>query len=123
MKKSVQELWRSFDLEAWLTSMGLSYTLPVQAALCFGSGFAIGFLFKKYFKFFIGALVFSLILIKFLEYNTILLIDWEALASFLGFEQHVTFNQVVTTIFDWIKHNMIVFVTSIIGFLLGCKLG
>src|SRR3954468_13614792 len=105
MKKSVQELWHSLDLEASLTRMGLSYTLPVQAALCFGSGFAIGFLFKKYFKFFVGALLFSCVLIKFLEYNTILLVDWGALASFLGFEPQATFHHIITATFDWIKQN------------------
>ena len=123
MKKSIQEFWRSLDLEAWLSSMGLSYSVPVHAALCFGSGFAIGFLFKKYFKFFTGATLFSLCAIKLLEYNGVLVIDWTSLTNFFGLAPHTHFDQIITTFFEWIKRNILVFISSIVGFLLGCKLG
>ncbi|MFH1644638.1 MAG: FUN14 domain-containing protein [bacterium] len=95
----------------------------MEAAIYFGSGFAIGFLFKKYFKFVLLTLVASIILIKILEYNMVLEIDWEGMNVLMGFDSAADFNAIVNDIFSWIKNNFIIFISSVVGFLVGYKLG
>ena len=123
VEKALSKLPFSFDLDEWLAKIGISNTLPVQAALCFGAGFAIGFLFKKHFKFLVGTLIVSLLLIKVFEYNQVLSVDWPGMKTLFGFEHHASANAIINEIFDWIKDNMIIFISSITGFLLGNRLG
>jgi len=119
----MKNLWDKIDVKGWAQSIGGGSAEAVEAAIYFGSGFAIGFLFKKYFRFLITCLLVSIILIKILEYNMILEIDWEGLNVFLGFDSTADFNTILNDSFAWIKANLIVFVSSVVGFLVGYKLG
>ena len=121
--KTVKDYWQSFDLEAKLANYGITYTVPVQAALCFGIGFANGFLFKKYFKFFIMLIICTSIAIAVLDYNHIVTINWESLRVMFGFAPKATTNGMITQMFDWVKENIVVFLSALIGFLFGYKLG
>jgi uncharacterized membrane protein (Fun14 family) len=58
-----------------------------------------------------------------LEYNKILTIDWLALNTFLGFDPASDFGVVLNSMFDWIKNNLVKFIASTVGFLVGYKLG
>jgi uncharacterized membrane protein (Fun14 family) len=119
----IKEFFANFDLGSWLESIGIPYTLPVQAALCFGTGFAIGFLFKKFFKTFFFGFILAILLIKFLEYQNVLIIDWQAVYSMFGIAPGADTQAVIQGLFGWIKENIVVFLATLIGFLLGCKLG
>lgn len=119
----VKEFWEGLDIKGWAQSIGGSSSEAVEAAVYFGSGFAVGFLFKKYFKFVFLSLLFAAVFIKVLEYNQVLTIDWEAFNSMLGFESTADVSTFINSIFDWIKMNWIVFASSFVGFLIGYKLG
>jgi len=112
--------WDKIDLEKWF---GESSADAIQVAICFVSFFAIGFLFKKYLKFIFFALLFSILLIKGLEYYQILDIDWEAFNKVMGFEPQTTIGSIASMIFEWVKAHLVVTVASLLGFLLGYKLG
>jgi uncharacterized membrane protein (Fun14 family) len=116
-------LWDKVNIKEWAENIGGTSSEAVQAAIYFGGGFAIGFLFRKYFKFVFFSLLTAIILILLLEYNKVLDIDWEALNVLLGFEPSADLGIVLNTSFDWIKNNLIIFISSVVGFLIGYKLG
>jgi len=119
----LKNLWDKIDIKGWAQSIGGGSAEAVEAAIYFGSGFAIGFLFKKWFKFLAFCFIVAIVLIKILEYNMVLEIDWEGLNVFLGFDSTADFNTILNDSLAWIKANLIVFVSSVIGFLVGYKLG
>ena len=119
----IRNLWDKIDIKGWAQQIGGGSAEAVEAAIYFGSGFAIGFLFKKYFKFILATLIASIIIVKILEYNMVLEIDWEGLNVFMGFDSAADFNMILNDIFSWIKNNFIIFISSVVGFLIGYKLG
>jgi uncharacterized membrane protein (Fun14 family) len=119
----LKDLWAHVNVKQWAEDIGGSSSQAVQAAIHFGIGFAIGFLFKKYFKFVFCTLLTAIIFILFLEYNKVIEIDWQALNVLLGFEPSADVGVILNTAFDWIKQNLITFVSSTVGFLIGYKLG
>jgi len=120
---TVKEWFTTLDIDAWLAQMGIAYTVPVQGALCFGSGFAIGFLFKKYFKFLILCTVVTAVVIKVFEYHDVITIDWESFRLLFGFPSDLEINDVLTYSFDWMKAHLVIVICSLGGFLFGYKLG
>jgi len=118
----VKSWWESFDISTWLDDLGISYSLPVQAALCFGAGFAIGFLFKKYFKFCFVTLLTSLIIIKALEYNGMAIVDWEAIPAFFGIDPHADPTLIAESVVAWVKGHLLIVCASLVGFLFGARL-
>ena len=133
MAQWLKEAWNSIDLQKWSEKIGGSSAEAVQAGFYFILFLASGFLFKKYFKFIFTCLIISLILIKVFEYNGFLQIDMVAVKKSLGLISGQTagepagveagFNTLVNTCFEWIKHHVLIFVSSVIGFLVGYKLG
>lgn len=119
----LKNLWAHVNIKQWAEDIGGSSSQAVQAAIYFGIGFAIGFLFKKYFKFVFFMLLTAILFVLFLEYNKVLEIDWQALNVLLGFEPSADVGVVLNTAFDWVKQNLIIFVSSTVGFLIGYKLG
>ncbi len=41
----------------------------------------------------------------------------------MGFDSAADFNAILNDIFSWIKDNFIIFISSVVGFLIGYKLG
>lgn len=118
---SIKEWWSSVDLEKIFGES--SSNEAVQVAICFVSFFAIGFLFKKYLKIIFIAAVLAFLIIKGLEYQKILDIDREALNQFLGFEPTATFGTMATSALEWVKAHVVISIASVLGFLIGCRLG
>lgn len=118
--ESIKEWWQSFDVEK---IFGPSSSDAVQVATCFVSFFAIGFLFRKYLKVIFISLIMSLLIIKGLEYYKVLDIDWEALNTLLGFEPQMTLKDLGDKIVEWVRSNMVLSISCVLGFLIGYKLG
>lgn len=118
-----RSIWEKVNIQQWAEDIGGSSADAVQAAIHFGLGFAIGFLFKKYFKFVFFTLLTSFLVVLVLEYNQVLNIDWSALNVLLGFDPSADVGIILNTTFDWIKSNLITFVSATVGFLIGYKLG
>lgn len=119
----IKEIWNKINIKEWAEQVGGTSSEAVQAAIYFGSGFAIGFLFKKYFKFIFSCIFVAAIVILILEYNKVLDIDWQAFNLLVGFEPTSDIGVLLNSLFDWIKNNLIIFISSIVGFLIGYKLG
>jgi len=110
---------QSFNLEQWFGESSDA----IQVALCFVSFFAIGFLLKKYLRFILMCLIVSFLIIKGLEHYAVLDIDWEALNTLLGFEPTSTLSTVANKFVIWVKSNVVITISSTLGFLVGYKLG
>jgi uncharacterized membrane protein (Fun14 family) len=122
----VKDKWEHFDLQQWATDIGGSSAEAVQAAVYFGLSLAIGFLFKKYFKFVFACLIVSALMIKVLEMNHLLEIDWTAIKTMIGMNGGAPsgdFNATLNHFFDWIKNHLLLFISTSVGFLVGYKLG
>ena len=114
-----KNLWNKLEFEG----LGDSSSIAIQVAIYFVSGFAIGFLFKKYLKFVLACLILSIVLIKVLEYNKVLDMDWDALKTLLGFDPAADWNVVFDFCLAWVKTQMLIVISSIVGFFIGYKLG
>jgi hypothetical protein len=60
---------------------------------------------------------------KGLEHRQVLTIDWGALNSMIGFEPTATLESIFTLIFDWVKEQSFIAVSSMVGFVIGYKAG
>jgi uncharacterized membrane protein (Fun14 family) len=117
--------WNNFSLQKWAESIGGSSAEAVIAAVYFSVSFLLGFIFKKYFKILFVCVILTIISIKMLEYRDFLIIDWNAIETWLGWGkgEPISLNVLFDTFFDWLKDHLLVAISSAIGFLVGYKLG
>ncbi len=124
---NLKGLWQNFDLKKWAESIGGSSAQAIQAAVYFGLSFAIGFLFKKYFKFLFMSLIVSAFVIAFLHYNKLgVSVDFKTIKTMIGLGDKAgsaDMNTLITRFFDWVRDNMLLFISSVVGFFVGYKLG
>ena len=116
-------LWGSFSLEKWTNDMGGSSATWLRAGVWLSTGFAVGYLFRKYFTFLVCAVISAIIMVKWLEYQQILTIEWTSLKTIIGVDAAADINQNIMAVFGWIKANMVMFIAVVGGFLLGYRLG
>lgn len=120
--ETIRTYWQTFDFKQWSENMAGSSAEALQAAVFFGGAFAVGFLFKKYFKFLFGSLFMAFIIIKVLEHNLLITIDWAGVNALVGLEPTADLTTISSIIFAWIKANIILFVSGSVGFLIGYKI-
>ncbi|MBM3886356.1 hypothetical protein FJ364_00345 [Candidatus Dependentiae bacterium] len=111
------------DLKKWSQEIGGSSAEAVHAALYFLLAFGVGFLLKKYCRYVLSGVVIALIMIKLLDYNQLISIDWAAIKALTGVGSAADLNTLVNTSIVWIKGNIFLFGASVIGVLLGYRLG
>lgn len=124
--ESLRKFWLQFDLKKWAESIGGSSAQAIQAAVYFSLSFAIGFLFKKYFRFLFVCLVVSGFIVLLLHYNKLVVIDMKAIKAMVGLSGGAPsgdMNAIVNRFFDWVRDNMLFFISSMVGFVIGYKLG
>ncbi len=124
---SLKVFWQQFDLKQWAEGIGGSSAQAVQAAVYFGLSFAIGFLFKKYFRFLFMSLVITTFVIFLLHYNKLVIVDIKAIKALVGMGDGVVgggdMNAFINRFFDWVRDNMLFFISSVVGFFVGYRLG
>ena len=120
--QKVKDFFAQFDFQQWLDNM--RSTTAGTAVLFFGAGFAIGFLFKKYFKFLFGCILVTSLFLLFLYYNSVITFDWPALYRALCIDPaQVQVDTFLGMYWEWVKANVLVTVSTLIGFIVGYKLG
>ncbi len=120
---SVKQFWIDLDVKNWLQEVAGSSSEVVDTALCFGLSFGVGFLFKRYFKSFFFTLLACVVVVKVLEYNQFITMHWDTINDAFGVGADFTFNAFAMQVIDWVKLNFILFIVSLLGFLVGYKLG
>ena len=120
---AIKTNWQKVDLKKWSHDIGGSSAEAVHAALYFVLAFGTGFLLKKYFKYLISGFILAVVMIKLLEYNALLSIDWAAIKALTGIKSTADLNTLANTFIVWIKGNIFLFGAGVIGVLLGYRLG
>lgn len=123
---SVKNMWLQFDLKAWANNLGGSSSQAILAAVYFGLSFAIGYLFKKYFKFLFMSLIVAGFVIVLAHYNGLITINMGAIKNLFGIGTKVTggdVNILINRFFDWVRDNLLYFISCVVGFFVGYKLG
>ncbi len=118
-----KNIWNKVDFDKWAKELGDSSSTAIQAALYFVLGFTIGFLFRKYLKVVLTCILLSLILVKVLEYNGVLEIDWDAVKTLFGFSPAAEWGAILDFYLAWIKARIVLVISGLVGFFIGYKLG
>jgi uncharacterized membrane protein (Fun14 family) len=97
-----------------------------EIALYGGIGFISGFLLKKY-STYVGICILLLIGLGVLHHLGVIhiLINWDKVNEFFGIQavQNVTADNIIATIWEWVKVNMAISISYIVGFFIGLKVG
>jgi hypothetical protein len=111
------------DLKKWAEQIGGSAAEAIEAAVYFSLCLGVGFLFRKYFKILFASLVVAGFFVLGLEYLKFITIDWMSIKATLGISAGMDASAMVQHFFDWIKAHLLLFIASVVGFLIGYKLG
>jgi len=96
-----------------------------DVALYGGLGFLLGYLVKKFSSYLIMLAIFVVIIVALQQFELVFVaINWAKIQSALGIQPVVAADaSLVGSIWEWVKVNIIISVSFIIGFLLGLKFG
>ncbi len=86
-----------------------------------GIGVIIGFISRRYFRFLTSGLLVAILLIKALEYQHVLKIDWDLINSTLGFRADLSLESWALEIYAWAKSNIYLTAAGFIGFFIGYR--
>jgi len=89
----------------------------------FGVGVVAGFVSRRFLKLAILSVLVSLIIIKGLEFQNILKIDWQTVTSFFGIDANISMEQLVKDLYIMASENLYLTGALIIGFLIGYRGG
>lgn len=109
------------DIDGIISSILESSSRTVQALLFFCAFILIGALCKKYLRFILWGFLVTLILVKWLEYQNALSLNWPVFYQLIGLPASGNINTLFIRIFEWIKNNPINFMAGFIGFLIGYR--
>lgn len=118
----IKESFANLDIQGWIDKIRASTAGTV--ALYFGAFFAIGFLFKKYFKFLFGCTIITVTILMILQYNSVINFDWPSFYKLIKYNPaDFKMDALFESTMNWVKSNFVVFISSTIGFIIGYKLG
>lgn len=97
----------------------------VDIALYAGLGFLLGYLVKRFSAYLIMIAICIVIIIALQQFEVIFVaINWAKIQSALGMQPVTTADSsLITTSWEWMKANVLISVSFIIGFLLGLRFG
>lgn len=122
MWQRIQLMLQRFNLDDLNEGLG-GRTGMVRVGMWFGAGFAIGFLFKRYFRAALATVLLSLLLIKGLEHQHILLINWGMLKQMVGMHAEAGWHNFAQSFGSFVQHNLATLIAGLGGFLFGHHLG
>ena len=120
--EQINYLTVKLGIDQSLLGMGILPMDIAQGFVSLISGILFGMLTKRYFKMLFWISCCTAGIIFFLEHKQILNINWSALNLFLGLTENTNFDSLLTIFFEWLKLNVFISVSSIIGFLIGFKI-
>ena len=118
-----KESWQSVSLDGLTKNLSDQSSLIVRAGVWFAGGFAVGYLFRKYFFFIFGTLLVTVGIIKWLEHHQALVIQWDMVKSLVGIDVAGDVEQVLRQAVEFVCANAFTCAAAAVGFLLGYRLG
>lgn len=117
----IKHAFSSLDIQGLIDKIKSS--TAGSMALYFGASFAVGFLFKKYFKFMLGCTIVTVAILMVLQHNNVINFDWDAFYKLIQYNPaDVKFNTLLESSISWVKSNLIIFISAACGFIIGYKL-
>lgn len=124
-KTGVLEKMKSwFKWDAIHQKLNLSKDTFIEIGLYLGAGFLAGFLLKKYAHiiFLLTFFVVGIVILQ--QYDVLSLsINWDKAESVLGIHRTTISTSTLHMIWDWMKLNLFIVISFVVGFMFGFKLG
>lgn len=120
---SIHGFFARLGVDAWLAKMNIDSAEVIRDGLGFFMGMMLGFISKKYFKIMLITFCVTIAIIKGLEYQNLLKLDYAGFKNFIGIDSAATFTSFGSDILIWIKENMVATTCTALGFLIGFKIG
>lgn len=97
----------------------------IDIALYAGLGFLLGYLVKRFSSYVIMAAIFVVIMVALQQFEVIFVaINWAKIQSVFGMQPATAADaSLMSSFWEWMKSNVLISVSFIIGFLLGLKFG
>ncbi len=122
----IDTLKERFDVSSAVEKVKLSKDKFLEAGLYAGIGFISGFLLKKY-STYVGVCILALIGLGVLHQLEVIniAVNWDKVYELFGIQaaQNVTADTMVGMIWEWVKVNMVISISYIVGFFVGLKVG
>ncbi len=120
----LDEAIKKMQIDEYLAKVGLTSHVLAQGVVFAGIACAIGFFFKRQFKFIIGWFIVTGAIYWILSYNNLMTVDWAGVRQFLGVSLEQTeVKTVVASLWCWITSNIFVVICTSIGLFLGYSIG
>jgi hypothetical protein len=117
------KLKNSLQLDAIAQKLNLSKQKFFEIAFFLGIGFLIGFFWKRYANYVIAGVIFITILILLHKLDLVTVaINWTRIQECCGITPVIPEADLVGTLWEWAKLNVLVIVSFIIGFCFGAKM-
>lgn len=109
---------------SWLAQhIDLSTCSVLQMLSYTGGGFVTGFILKRYAAILLTALVAVILALWWLSSWSAVSINWVTLKTSIGLDATATFDSIVRDVIVWIPNNKLLTVCTLLGFLIGYKIG
>lgn len=116
------KLKHSLQLDAIAQKLNFSKHKLFDMALFLGIGFLIGFLWKRYANYFIAALIFVAVLFVVHQLDLVSVnLNWIKIQECCGIEPASQDADMLAMAWSWIKANVLIIFSFVIGFCFGAK--
>jgi uncharacterized membrane protein (Fun14 family) len=122
-KNSFMDTLRNFNFKSVLNTLKLMNINWVEVGTFFAGGILAGFLFRRYFKDVVTWLLIILVIVVLLDYAGIIAIRWDTVQGVVGTSPTETLDALFQSALVWIKRNVPLVISLVIGFTVGIKVG
>lgn len=113
-----------FNWDAISQKLNLSKDKFIEVGIYLGIGFLTGFLLKKYAQLILFLILFIVGIVVLQQVNVLsVVINWERVESLFGIQRAAMSTSTLTMLWEWIKLNLLIVVSFVIGFFFGLKVG
>jgi len=112
------------NFDAGLKQLNISKSKVIDVGLFLGLGFLAGFLLRKYSKYFLTVILILIGLFALEKFQIIQIgINWQKLNELFGIQAVKMDGSAISMAWEWIKANLAISISFLIGFSFGFKLG
>lgn len=107
-----------------IDKMGGSKQLFVEMGICVSAGFLFGFLLKRYASYLAAFVLFIAVLFVFQHFGIVdFSINWSRIPEIIGVQPATQTTHITSIYFAWMKQNMWLVLSFLVGFLFGLHIG
>ena len=114
LQQHIEHLLQKFNL----TTRDLIHVLSFVCV-----GFVGGYLLKKYFRYFFIVTVAVVLAVILLDRFGVIVINWSSMQQVTGVDPHSTVQQCGQNLFNLIRNNIVLALSTFIGFIIGYSIG